>query len=89
MDNELNVHVVTDFYQILLLWLDVYGNLLAVSQTSNVHLVLRATISFANLFVTATETAFRTSFASRMCVKKFVERMGIVVLMKFVKVYTA
>ena len=89
MDNEPNVHAVTDFYQIPLLWLDAYANLLAVSQTSNVHQVLHVTISFANLFVTATEIAFRTSFASRMCAKKFVERMGIVVLMKFVRVYTA
>ena len=67
------------------LWLVASENPQLVPQTLNVHQDLSVITNSANLFVIVMETVFQTSFVSKTCAKKFVERMAIVTQMRSVK----
>ena len=85
LDNELNVRVGMASNPTQLPSSVAYVNHRPVLQTNNVHLDSHATTNFANLFVTVTQIVFPTSFATETCAKRFVEKMGTVTLMRFVK----
>ena len=85
MDNEHNVLVEMAFYPTQQQLSAALGNPPLVSPTSNVPLVSSVITNSANLFVTVTETVFRTNFVSTTFAKRSVEKMVIVTQMKSVK----